>query len=85
MTVILHLRRNINELCKTVIKNYIRARARHAKSLSSAGAQPDFFQGRGGFVGLGHFCKHFVKNTRKKGPASKNLVVIFPRYSKTTF
>ena len=79
MTVILHLRNN--ELCKTVIKNYIRALAQHAKYLSSAGAQPDFFQGRGGFVGLGHFYKHFVKNTRKKGPAGKNLGAFSPRYS----
>ena len=35
------------------------------------GAQPEIFQGRGGFVKLGHFNKHFVKNTRKKGAAGK--------------
>ena len=35
------------------------------------GAQPEIFQGRGGFVELGRFDKLFVKNTRKKGPAGK--------------
>ena len=27
--------------------------------------QPEIFQGRGGFVELGHFHKHFAKNARK--------------------
>ena len=31
----------------------------------SSGTQPDIFQGRGGFVELGHFDKLFFKNTRK--------------------
>ena len=31
----------------------------------NSGAQIEIFQGRGGFVELGHFNKHFVKNTRK--------------------
>ena len=35
------------------------------------GAQPEIFQDRGGFVKLGHFNKHFVKNSRKKGSAGK--------------
>ena len=41
--------------------------------------QPETFQasGGGGFVELGHFDKHFVKNTRKRGPAGN----ISPRYS----
>ena len=38
-----------------------------------AGAQPDIFQGRGSFVELGHFNKHFMKNTRKKTPLGKSL------------
>ena len=46
-----------------------------------SGAQPEVFQGKGGLVGLGHFYKHFVKNTRKKGPAVINLEVFSPRYS----
>ena len=46
-----------------------------------SGAQPEIFQGKGGLVGLGHFYKHFVKNTRKKGPAVINLEVFSPRYS----
>ena len=45
-----------------------------------SGAQPG--QGRGGLVGLGCFYKHFVKNTRKKCLAEKNLGVFSPRYSK---
>ena len=28
----------------------------------TAGVQPEIFQGSGGFVKLGHFDKHFVKN-----------------------
>ena len=31
----------------------------------SAGAPPKIIQDRGGFVKLGHFDKHFVKNTKK--------------------
>ena len=37
------------------------------KSLSpNPGAQPEIFQGRGGFVKLEHFDKHFIKKSRKK-------------------
>ena len=36
-------------------------------------AQPKIFQGRGGFMELGHFDKHFVKNKRKKEPVVKNF------------
>ena len=51
-----------------------------------AGAQPEIFQGRGGFVELGHFDKHFVKHTRKKDPAGKNFGVFSPQDTvKTTF
>ena len=42
------------------------------------GAQSEIFQGRGGLVGLGHFYKHFVKNTKKKVPG-QNLGVFSPR------
>ena len=34
----------------------------------NSGAQSEIFLGRGGFVELGPFNKHFVKNTRKKVP-----------------
>ena len=44
-----------------------------------AGAQLEIFQGRGGFVELWHFDKHFVKNTQKKDPAGKNFGVFSPR------
>ena len=33
-------------------------------STAHAGAQPEIFQGREGSVELGHFDKHFVKNSR---------------------
>ena len=45
------------------------------------GVQPEIFQSRGGFMKLGHFDKHFVKNPRKKGPAGGNFGVFSPRYS----
>ena len=34
-----------------------------------------------GIVELVHFDKHFVKNTRKRGPAGKHFGVFYPRYS----
>ena len=44
------------------------------------GAQPGIFQGRG--VSLeGHFNKHFIYNTWKKGPTEKKLEVFSTRYS----
>ena len=43
-------------------------------------AQPEIFQGRGGFFEPAYFDKHFVKNTQKKGPAGKNFRVVSPRY-----
>ena len=48
--------------------------------LLKAGTQPELFQGRGGFVELGHFDQLFVKNT-KKGSAGKNFVAFSTRYS----
>ena len=46
-----------------------------------SGEQPETFQGRGGFVEFGQFEKLFVKNTRKKDPAGKNVEAFSPRYS----
>ena len=34
--------------------------------ITSTGLQPENFQGRGGFVKLWHFDKHFIKKLRKK-------------------
>ena len=45
------------------------------------GAQPEIFQGRGGFLELAQFDKLFVKNTRKKGSGGKNFGAFSPRYS----
>ena len=47
---------------------------------TDAGAQPENFQGRGGFVELEHFDKLFVKNTSKKGSAGKHFWGFSPRY-----
>ena len=49
----------------------------------SAGAQPEIFQdsGVGVFEELGHFNKHFIKNTRKRGPVGKHFGDFSPRYS----
>ena len=38
-------------------------------------------EGEGRFAELGDFNKHFVKNTRKKGPAGEHFGVFPPRYS----
>ena len=51
------------------------------QNIHTSEVQLEIFQGRGGFVKLGHFDKHFVKNSRKKGPAGKNFRVFSPRYS----
>ena len=47
----------------------------------TTGAQPEIFPDRGGFVKLGHFNKHFVKNSRKKRLRRENFGVFSPRYS----
>ena len=46
-----------------------------------AGAQPEIFQGRGGFVKLGHSDNRVVKNYRKNGPARKSFEFFSLRYS----
>ena len=38
-------------------------------------AQTKIFQGRAGFMELGHFDKHFVKNKRKKRPLREKFGV----------
>ena len=43
------------------------------------------FQGRGGFVKLGHFDKHFIKKSRKKAPQGKILEFFLLDTLKTTF
>ena len=47
----------------------------------TAGAQSEFFQGRGGFVKLGFFHKHFVKKSRTKGHAGVDFGLFSFRYS----
>ena len=37
------------------------------------------FQGGGGFVELGYFDKHFVKNARKESPLGKHFGVFSPK------
>ena len=48
---------------------------------TKSGVEPELFQGTGDFMDLEYFGKHFVKNTRNKGPAEKNFGVFSPRYS----
>ena len=50
-----------------------------------AGAQPEIFQGRGGFVELGQFDKDLVKNTKKKAPQGNILKIYDLDTVKTTF
>ena len=50
------------------MKREMKLNSRHLfefPTLEITGAQPELFQGTVGFVELGHFHKHFVKNTRK--------------------
>ena len=49
------------------------------------GAQPEIFQGREGFVKFGYFNKHFLKYSRKKGPAGKISEFFLLDTLKTTF
>ena len=44
-------------------------------------AQPEIFQGRGGFLILGHFDKHFLEKSGEKSPAAENFGTFCPRYS----
>ena len=46
-------------------------------SFPHASVQPEIFQGRGRFVEIGHFDKHLVKNTRKKGTRKKMSELIY--------
>ena len=43
------------------------------------------FQGRGGFMKLGHFNKYFIKKSRKKAPQGKPLEFFLLDTLKTTF
>ena len=49
------------------------------------GAQIEIFQGRGGFVKVGHFYKRSVKNSGKKGSAGKISDFFLLDTLKTTF
>ena len=61
----------------------------YTKLLSSSdtetGGQPEIFQGRGGFVKLGHSDKHFIRKSRKKAPQGKFLKFFLLDTLKTTF
>ena len=48
-------------------------------------AQPEIFQGRGGFVKLGRFDKYFIKKSRKKAPQRKISSFFLLDTLKTTF
>ena len=67
-----HIQNTVNHLRWTVLQKR-----------TMPGCKCEFFQGRGGggFVGIGHFDKHFVENTRKRGPARKHFEIFSPRFS----
>ena len=50
-----------------------------------SGAQPEIFQGRGGFVELEHLDENFIKDTRKKSPPGNILELFILDTLKTTF
>ena len=70
---------------KVIILRKIHVTMKSFAPTFSTGAQPEIFQGRGGFVKLGHFDKHFVKNSRKKDPAGKISEFLLLDTLKTTF
>ena len=45
------------------------------------GTQPEIFQGRGGFLKLRHFDKHFIKKSRKRARREKFWSFFYLRYS----
>ena len=51
----------------------------------AAGVQPEIFQGRGGFMELGHFNKLFIQYSRKKAPHGKILKLFLLDTLKTAF
>ena len=53
--------------------------------MNFTGAQREIFQGRGSFVKLGHFHKHFIKKSRKKTLPGKILKSFLLDTLKTTF
>ena len=55
------------------------------KSRIRAGAQPEIFKGRGGFIELGYFEKLFVKYTRKKSPQRRFVELFLLDTLKSTF
>ena len=61
------------------IKRQVFQNLERGKYITSS-AQPEMFKDRGGLVGLGHFYKYLVRNTRKKRSAGKNVGVFSPRY-----
>ena len=65
------------------ISLYINVKSNHPPNIT--GAQPDIFQGRGGFVKLGHFDKHFIKKSRRKATQGKILEFFLLDTLKTTF
>ena len=51
----------------------------------TTGAQPDIFHGRGGFVKLERFDKHFIKKSRKNAPQENIFGVFLLDALKTVF
>ena len=90
MSDTVHSSRSLNKLLSSYQDRHIQNTVKHwrwsvlqKEQCLSAGAQPEIFQGTGGrgFLELGHFDKHFVKSTRKRGPTKKHFGSFSPRYS----
>ena len=60
---------------------FLRNQKQESSFQQVAGAQPEIFKGKGGFVELERFNKSFFKNARKKDPIGKNIGAFSPRSS----
>ena len=79
-------------LLKAVLQRYSQEKVvcKYAENLQEntqgeAGSQLEIFQGRGGFLELGHFDKLLVKNTTEKSPQRKILELLLLDSFKSTF
>ena len=79
-------------LLKAVLLRYSQEKVvcKYAENLQEntqgeAGSQLEIFQGRGGFLELGHFDKLLVKNTTEKSPQRKILELLLLDSFKSTF
>ena len=65
-------RQTYSEQCQTIMMERLQKKK---KKMPECRCASKHFSGQwsGGFVELWHFGKHFVKNTRKRGPGKKDF------------